>query len=425
MAEIDLFVGIDWGSETHQVCVLSGERKKLFESSVQHSGEALLGLSEKLLELAEGRPERLVVAIEVPRGPVVETLLEKGIAVFAINPKQLDRFRDRHTVAGAKDDRRDALVLADSVRTDRSAFRQVQLGDPQLVELRELSRLQDELKAERNALGNRLREQLQRYFPQILRLGSVYDEAWLWALLERASGPSDAARLSLAKLGSLLRQHHIRRITPDEIREILKSEPLHVAPGVETACRRSVASLLPRLRLAHEQKLEVEREIGQLLERLSTPDAEGKVEHRDASLLQSLPGLGKLTCATMLAEAGEALTRRDYKTLRGLCGVAPVTKRSGKQLSVFMRHSCNKRLRTAVHYWASQASNWDSYWKARYAALRAKGHQHARAVRALADRLLAVLVAMLKSGQPYDPARTRAVPGATPKADQISQIALA
>jgi transposase len=239
----DLFVGIDWGSELHQVCVLDGERRKLFEGGVEHTGEALLALSEKLLELAGGDAERLSVAIETPRGPVVETLLEKGLAVFAINPKQLDRFRDRHTVAGAKDDRRDALVLADSLRTDRDAFRQVQLGDPLLVELRELSRLQSELKAERIALGNRLREQLQRYFPQILKLGSVYDDPWLWALLDRASAPQDASRLSLAKLGSILRQHHIRRITPEEIREILQSEPLHVAPGVEAACRRSIASL--------------------------------------------------------------------------------------------------------------------------------------------------------------------------------------
>lgn len=412
MRVFDLFVGIDWGSELHQVCVLDGERKKLFEGSIAHTGEALVGLSEKLLALAGGDAQRLAVAIETPRGPVVETLLEKGLAVFAINPRQLDRFRDRHTVAGAKDDRRDALVLADSVRTDRDAFRQVHLGDPKLVELRELSRLQDELKAERNALGNRLREQLQRYFPQILQLGSVYDDAWIWALLERASAPKEAARLSLAKLGSILKQHHIRRITSEEIRAILQSEPLHVAPGVEVASRRSIASLLPRLRLAHEQKLDVEREIGHLLEQLSAPDAEGKVEHRDASLLQSLPGLGKLTCATMLAEAGEALTRRDYTTLRGLSGVAPVTRRSGKQLLVSMRYSCSKRLRTAVHHWAAQAANWDPYWRARYAALRAKGHQHARAVRSLADRLLAVLVAVLKSGLPYDPTRKAAVPTA-------------
>ncbi|HET9958819.1 MAG TPA: IS110 family transposase [Polyangiaceae bacterium] len=412
MAEAKLFVGIDWGSETHQVCVINAQREKLLEYGIEHSGSALTGLAEKLLQLAGGDPQRVAVAIEVPRGPVVEALLEREIPVFAINPKQLDRFRDRHTVAGAKDDRRDALVLADSLRTDQSAFRRVQLGDANLVQLRELCRLQEELKAERNALGNRLREQLHRYFPQILELGSVYDSPWIWALLTKAPTPQQAARLSVAKLGSLLKLHHIRRLTPEQVRDILKSEPLHVAPGVLLACQRSVASLLPRLQLAHEHKHDVEREIGELLEQCSKPDPEGKVEHRDALLLQSLPGLGKLVCATMLAEASEALARRDYTTLRGLCGVAPVTRRSGKQLAVAMRHSCNHRLRSAVHYWATNAPNYDDYWKARYHALRAKGHQHARAVRGIADRLLAVLIAILKSGKPYDPTHKRAVPAA-------------
>jgi hypothetical protein len=288
--EFDLFVGVDWGSEAHQVCVLDSSRKVLLECTIKHSGEALRGLTEKLIALAGASAGRLAVGIEVPRGPVVETLLEKGISVFAINPKQLDRFRDRHTVAGAKDDRRDALVLADSLRTDMSAFRRVRLGDAQLVQLRELSRTHDELKAERIALGNRLREQIHRYFPQILELDSVYDSPWIWALLERAPTPELARRLSLAKIATILRQHRIHRLTPEQIRKILGAEALHVAPGVVEACRRSVALLLPRLRLVHEQKIEVERDIEAILTEISTPTTEGKAEHRDALLLQSITG---------------------------------------------------------------------------------------------------------------------------------------
>lgn len=423
MDEFEVWVGIDWGSEVHQVCVMDSARRILLECSIAHSGEALVDLAQKLTDLAGGRSGRLAVAIEVPRGPVVETLLEKGMSVFAVNPKQLDRFRDRHTVAGAKDDRRDALVLADSLRTDMPAFRRVRLGDPLLVQLRELSRAQDELKAERIALANRLREQLHRYFPQILELDGIYDSSWIWALLERAPTPELARRLSLAKIGSLLRQHRIRRFTAEQVREILSTEPLHVAPGVIDACRRSVALLLPRLRLVHEQKVEVEREIGTLLDEIAAPGNEGKIEHRDAPLLQSLPGLGKLVCATMLAEAAEPLERRDYTTLRGLCGVAPVTKRSGKQLGVTMRHACSKRLRTAVHLWSGNAVARDAFWKSRYARLRASGHSHARALRTIGDRLLAVLVAILKTGIPYDVNRLLAVPALAQQTPQIAASA--
>jgi transposase len=408
--EPSIFVGIDWGSETHQVCVIDATRKVLREASFAHSGSGIEELVETILAAAGNRAERVAAAIEVPRGAIVETLMEKGIAVFSINPKQLDRFRDRHTVAGAKDDRRDALVLADSLRTDRQSFRPVRLGDPLLVELRELSRLHDELKADKNALGNRLREQLQRYFPQILAIDSVYEASWLWELLEMAATPETARRVSLAKLRSLLGRHRIRRVTPEQVREALSAPPLHVAPGVSEACRKHVASLIPRLRLAHAQKTQVEHDIETLLEQLAAPDA-GKAEHRDARLLQSLPGLGKLVCATMLAEAWQPLESRDYSTLRSLCGVAPVTKRSGKQYSVSMRHTCSHRLRTAVHYWAGGAVQRDQHWKARYAALRASGQSHARALRGIGDRLLATLVAMLRTNTLYDPERRRGALG--------------
>jgi transposase len=132
---------------------------------------------------------------------------------------------------------------------------------------------------------------------------------------------------------------------------------------------------------------------------------EGKGEHRDARLLQSLPGLGKLVCATMLAEASQPLENRDYPSLRTLCGVAPVTKRSGKQYAVSMRTSCSRRLRVAVFYWAGNAIRCDPHWKTRYATLRAAGHSHGRALRGIADRLLATLVALLKTKTPYDPTR--------------------
>ena len=114
--------------------------------------------------------DRIAVAIERPDGAIVEGLLQHGFQVFAVNPKQLDRFRDRHTVAGAKDDRRDALVAADALRTDPAAFRCLRAEDPRLVQLRELSRLHDELDQELGRLANRLREQLLRFYPELLQL---------------------------------------------------------------------------------------------------------------------------------------------------------------------------------------------------------------------------------------------------------------
>ena len=129
----DWVVGIDWGSQRHQVCVLDRDRRQVGERAVDHDGASLARLADWLWTVSVGQPQRGAVAIEVPRGAMVEGLVERGFHVLAIHPKQLDRFRDRHRVAGAKDDRREAFVLADAVRTDQPSFRRLQLDEPPLL----------------------------------------------------------------------------------------------------------------------------------------------------------------------------------------------------------------------------------------------------------------------------------------------------
>jgi len=164
MPDYDWYVGVDWGGERHQVAILDATGARVAEHQVAHSGAGRESLVEHLARLGAD-PGRVAVAIEVPRGPVVDTLLMRGYHVFALNPKQLDRFRDRYSVAGAKDDRREALVAASALRTDQLAFRQLQPDDPQVIRLRELSRTYDELLGEERRLANQLREQLWRYYP--------------------------------------------------------------------------------------------------------------------------------------------------------------------------------------------------------------------------------------------------------------------
>jgi transposase len=107
---------------------------------------------------------------------LIDTLLEQGYSVFALNPKQLDRFRDRFSVGGANDDPRDAHVLADALRTDRRAFRVVRPDDPQIIHLRELCRIVEELQVEQGRLVNRLREQLYRVHAPWLTLSPAADD---------------------------------------------------------------------------------------------------------------------------------------------------------------------------------------------------------------------------------------------------------
>src|SRR5262244_3688274 len=154
------FVGVDWASESHRVRIADCCGKRLGERDFAHGGAGLAEMAAWLTSVAGAEPSAIYVAIEIPHGPIVETLLERGFNVYAINPKQLDRFRDRFSPAGAKDDSRDANVLGDSLRTDAKCFRPLAPLDPVVVELREWSRVAGELTAERNAICNRVRDQL-------------------------------------------------------------------------------------------------------------------------------------------------------------------------------------------------------------------------------------------------------------------------
>jgi len=136
-------------------------------------------------------------------GALIETLVENGFSLFSINPKQVDRFRDRFTVAGAKDDSRDALVLATSLRTDRKSYKRIEVESPEIIRLRELSRFEEELKVELRRATNRLWQQLHRYYPQLLSLSPAADDRFVWDLLSEAPTPAqgaDISRIHIARL---------------------------------------------------------------------------------------------------------------------------------------------------------------------------------------------------------------------------------
>src|SRR5215218_1516127 len=223
MAEetIHWFAGVDWGSAKHQVCLLDGVGNVVGERAFAHGGAGLAALCDWLVSVA-GEPGSVAVAIEVPHGPVVDALLDRGFAVYAINPKQLDRLRDRISVAGAKDDRRDARVAAAGLRTDPHLFRRVAVGDPGVAELREWSRLAEELQQERVRLADRIRQQLWRYYPQLLEVADDVAAEWVLALWAMAPTPAKAARLREATLARLLQEHRIRRLDAERVLGLLR-----------------------------------------------------------------------------------------------------------------------------------------------------------------------------------------------------------
>lgn len=414
MTERKWFVGVDWGTEDHVACVIDDVGNVAGERSFRHSGSGLAELCAWLAGKTSAAPASIHVAIEVPHGAVVETLLERGLIVHSINPKQLDRFRDRFSVAGAKDDRRDARVLADSLRTDTKCFRLLRVDDATVIELREWSRIEEELGHERVRYGNRLREQLLRYYPQMLELTDDVADDWFLELWKLAPTPKTAATVREKAIAKLLTERRIRRFDAKHVLATLRQKPLYVAAGTTEAAAAHIATLSERIRLVNRQLKDAHRKLDALTNALVGPEPEPgqKCEQRDVAILRSLPGVGRIVLATLLAEASQPLAERDYHRLRVLCGQAPVTKQSGKQGKkprnqpmVIMRHACNGRLRNATFHWANVARQHDPKSRAAYIALRARGHTHGRALRTIADRLLAVACAMLRDRTLWDEER--------------------
>ncbi len=407
--EVRWFVGVDWAVERHRACLLDAEGKRVSGRDFKHDGTGLTELCSWLVETTGARAQEIAVAIEAPRGPVVEALLERGFQVFAINPKQLDRFRDRFSMSGAKDDSRDAEVLGHSLRTDRHAFRRLAIDDPLVIELREWSRMYEELKQEQSRLANRVRDQLWRYYPQAGELGDLAAD-WFLDVWEKAPNPAQAARVSEKTVARILKNRRIRKFDAAEVLRILRQPPLTVAPGTIEAATAHIRTVAARLRLVNQQIKEAERRLDELCAAIeaAAETTPGQIcEQRDMAILRSMPGLGRIVIATLLAEACEPLRLRDYQVLRVLSGQAPVTRRSGKSCIVLRRYACNRRLQNALHHWARVATQRDPVSQHRYAELRGRGLGHARALRTVGDRLLCVLCVLLERQVLYDPDHRR------------------
>ena len=374
------FAGVDWGSQTHQVCMLDSAGKVRGERAFEHGGAGLSEMADWLLAFAAAdEAGEIGVAVETPRGPVVESLMERGFVLHSINPKQLDRFRDRFSPAGAKDDRRDARVLASALRTDPHCLRRLEPTDPAVIELREWSRISEDLTRERTRLANRMREQLWRYYPQFLAaIGDDLAAPWTLALWRSLPTPAAAQRVRETTLAKLLKQHRIRRIDAATLRGRLCVPAVQVAPGAAEAAAAHVRLVAERLVLVNRQRVHARGQLDRLVRQFAeaapvdTPKASAEAEPRlpeeppDAAILMSLPGIGTVVLATLLAEASDALRRRDYHALRCLCGVAPVTRRSGKSLIVVRRLAAHDRLRDAAYHWARVAAQRDPASRAKY-----------------------------------------------------------
>lgn len=396
------FVGIDWATEIHVVALVDEDGGLLDQWEVAHSRRGVDGLLQRLAR--EGGPGNLRITIESGAPLLVDQLLEHGYEeVFEINPKQADRFRDRRSPSGCKDDGRDAWACADAGRTDAASLTRVAPDRDATGELLRRTRARARQVAHRVRLGLQLRDTLARFFPALLELGRDMHDGFFLALLQAYPTPAQARRATRPRLDRLCREHRIRALDASALQAVFKAPALSVPKGIEAGCRDEAQDLAAQICLLNRQIKEAERRIDALF-----------AHHPDRELVVAMPGLGDRTAATILAELGDDSRRRtDPDVLAVYSGVAPVTRATGTRkkrrkngqrasVHVSMRHGCNRRLQTAL-WLAARNSVRKSAWARAFVADRlARGGSYNAVIRALSLKWAKILAHVLRTRQPYD-----------------------
>jgi transposase len=391
----DVTCGIDWARDDHAVSVVNARGQEIDRCSIEHS---TAGLRELLAVLARNGARE--AAIERPDGPVVDALLEAGVTVVVISPNQIKNLRGRYGSAGNKDDRFDAYVLADTLRTDRARLAPLTPDSPATVSLRRACRARKDLVSHRVAVANQLRAHLRNAFPGAVGLFAEIDSPISLRFLARFGTQDRAGRLSPRRLAAWLASvGYCGRTDPAILHARLAAAPRGAAGDDGDAQAHVTSALLAVLTTLVEQIKALSEQIGEQL-----------ALHADAHIFTSLPRSGTVRAARLLAEIGDCRARFPTpEALACLAGAAPSTRKSGQLRSVSFRWSCDKQLRDAVTDFAGDSRRASPWAADLYNRARARGHDHPHAVRILARAWLFVIWHCWQDQAAYDPGRHRAL----------------
>lgn len=393
-----LFVGDDWAEAHHDVEVVDEAGRVLARRRLPEGVTGLAALHGLIADHLgdQDEPAEVLVGIETDRGPWVQALAATGYTVFAVNPLQVARYRERHGVSGAKSDPGDAHVLAELVRLDRAHHRPV-AGDSETAEhIKVLTRSHQGMIWSRQRQTNTLRSMLREFYPAaLLAFGDDLAGRDALAILAIAPSPEQGRALSRSKIEATLRRAGRQRnhaAVAERIQAALRSEQLAARPGVVSAYAASVKALVAVITELVAQTAVLEAEVGASFGR-----------HPDTEIYLSQPGLGPVLGARVLAEFGDDPHRYpDTRARKNYSGMSPITRASGTKRVVLARHTRNRRLADALYQQAFAALTCSPGARGYYDTHRARGATHHQALRALSNRLVGILHGCLHHHQPYD-----------------------
>ncbi len=392
-----VYVGWDWASRNHDLTVIDDAGAICARFAIGHDEMSLDKVLQDLASLAT--PAELPVAIERPDGIVVERLLAAGHPVVPVHPNSFHAARSRWGAGRAKSDPADSYMLADYLRTDGHRLRRLRPLDPATRELQALVRMRDDHVTARTAATNQLHALLEAHRPGANAIFSRLGSTIALAFMADYPTPESAARLGEGRLAMFCRRHSYRGgRTPAELLQRLRGAavaPVGVDPVVLAELVRAQTALI---QTALGTIAQLDAAIGAVL-----------LAHPKAELLSPLPHIGEVNLAQVIAEIGPLLDRcESADQVAAACGVAPVTRQSGKSRNVQFRFSSNARARVALTCFADNARHGSPWAKHLYATARQRGIRHPHAVRIVARAWLRVIWVCWHTNTAYDPARHHA-----------------
>jgi transposase len=388
-----MVAGIDWASEVHAACVMDGHGAVASRFSFSHDAAAIGAMAGRLRGAGVAG-----VAIERGDGPVAGALMEAGLAVFVVPSRQIKGLRSRHGSAGNKDDRFDAYVLADTLRTDGHRWKPLRPDTDPTRALRALCRSRKDLVETRVAILGQLRANLELAFPGAVGLFTKPYSAISLAFLQRFPTAAKAAWLSPKRLASWLGSVRYTGGVSAEVRYARLAAAAPGLAGAEGEARGQITlALVTVIGALNTQIAVMDAEIGRLF-----------AAHPDRHIFAGLPRSGTIRAASLLAEIGDC--RQRFPTddaLAALTGACPSTRQSGKRTQAVFRWSGSKKLRAAVMDLANGSRMADPWAAGIYAAATARGCRHPHAIRILARAWLRIIWRCWQDGTAFDPALHR------------------
>jgi len=392
-----LFTGIDWSDQALDFHLRTADGQVLAEGTVRPNLEGLAALYGKLDVHAS--PDQIGIAIETSHGAWMQSLLDHGYRIYPVNPKSVDSFRKALSANGNKSDAIDRKVLAMFLVTFHQDLRSLQPDDPEIITLRIACEDRVRLVRERTAKLCELEALLKIYYPAFVGFFGDFDSQITLEFLQQFPTQAQMQGLTPGRLRGWLKRHaytcggRIEAMTAT-LKKPALPVPQHLQKAKGTLIRFLATSLIAL-------KAEIAQRDGEIGDRFG--------QMPEADWIRTLPGTGPTLAPALLACLGR--DRRRFATTedaRAFMGTAPVTFASGSSRVVRFRRGCWKFARRTLQLFADASRHQCTWAQNLYDRQRAKGRSHHKALRALAHKWLKIILAMWRTGTPYNEAVFRA-----------------